>query len=567
MELELDLAPPAEKIKAGDWVVASPPGLDGQGKEPEAGRVLSCLGGDDTPNLDTIILVKRAGIPEEFSAACLAEASSFGADVPAGAAQGRLDLRGKVVFTIDGEDARDFDDAVSIEENKDGWILGVHIADVSEYVQPGSALDQDALKRGTSTYLPDHVVPMLPEALSNGLCSLNPQVDRLTVSAVMEISRNGALGPARFYRSIIHSSRRCTYNEIEEFLAGGKALSGPQGESVGKAARVMEKAARVRLAQRVKRGALDFNFPETRCELDGQGKPVRLFRAERLFAHQLIEEFMLAANESVAAALHKKGIEFLFRIHEKPDTEKLAGTLQILARLKAGLKGMNREDPSPAEIQKLLASVAGTPLERTAQTLLLRSLRLARYAPQREGHFGLALADYAHFTSPIRRYPDLHVHRRVKALLCEGKSKPAADEMGSVEALGLHCSTLERRAERVERDCIKAKQIRYLQDHLGERYTATVVSVGSFGYFAEIDAFPAEGLVRMGRLVDDLYSFDEDHWCLRGLNRGRQIRIGEKVEIEVERADWESLQVDFAPADSASPPSIPRPAHKNLKNH
>jgi ribonuclease R len=543
LELELEPGSVASAAQPEDWVVVGAPGLDLDGREPSPSRFLSRLGGDDTPHLDTLIMVKKAALKEDFDDATLAEAEAFPSEIAPEALEGRLDLRKSAVVTIDGQDAKDFDDAVSLERRASGWRLGIHIADVAHYVRPGSALDHEAYERATSVYLPDRVLPMLPEALSNGLCSLKPKVDRLTLSALLDLDERGRVVGASFANSVIRSGRRCTYEEIEAWFDGKGGLDAAEEAAMGPMLKDMRAVAQLRRALRVERGALDFDFPETKVSLDAQGLPTALTRRARLFTHQLIEEFMLAANEAVAKELGDAGMPLLYRIHEEPDEDKLNDTLAFLGKLKLGSpKGGSA---TPKDLQRLLARAQGLPEQRLVQTLVLRSLRLARYSPGHDIHFGLALEDYCHFTSPIRRYPDLVVHRMLKARLAGLKPAEAKALAGDLEKVGEHSSTMERRAEACERDCVKAKQVRYLEARLGQVYAATVTSVVHFGFFCEIDAFPAEGLVPVGSLRDDYYDFDAANYCLLGSRKKKKIAIGDKLWVKVLRCDWELLQVDF----------------------
>lgn len=544
LELDLDIVGVPDTVPKGDWVIVGAPGLDLEGREPEPAKFLSHLGGADTAHLDTLILIKKAGLKEMFDPATLAEAARLPEKPGADDFAGRLDLRGEVVFTIDGADAKDFDDAVSIERLGRGWRLGVHIADVSHYVSPGTALDKEAYERATSVYLPDRVLPMLPEALSNGLCSLKPDVERLTESAIMDFDERGVMTSWKFASSVIKSSRRFTYEEVEAWLEKREGLSDAERPRLGKTLDGMKELALKRRERRDERGALDFNFPETKVDLDEKGMPTRLWRRSRLFSHQLIEEFMLAANEAVASELKERNVPLLYRIHENPDEERLAQTMVILGRMKLGAPRGGAF--TPKDLQKILKRSEGKKEERLVNTLMLRSLRLARYDPNHDIHFGLALENYCHFTSPIRRYPDLLVHRSLRAAVFEKKSAATVKtQLGNVHEMGLHCSAMERKAESCERDCVKAKQVRYLEKHIGKTFDATVTSVTNFGFFAEIKEFPAEGLVPMGLLADDFYSFNPEWMRLEGKKTRKTYSIGDAVTIRVKRADWKTLQVDF----------------------
>jgi ribonuclease R len=547
VELDLPLRSFPSGGRQGDWLMAEAPPAEVQTEAEARVRPLELLGGEGKPNLDTLILIKKAGLREEFPPEVLHAASRIPPEVREEDSRNRLDLRSQTVFTIDGADAKDFDDAVSIEPLPDGgYRLGVHIADVGHYVQPGSVLDKEAFARGTSTYLPDRVLPMLPEALSNGVCSLKEGVDRLTQSAVMDFDGQGRMLSSRFAESVICSVKRFTYEEVQEILdrrpeAGGRGPTNQVKDSLF----LMERLARKLLEIRHGRGALDFDFPETKVELDAKGEVKNLYRRPRIFAHRLIEEFMLSANEAVASELARRRIPLLFRIHEEPDPEKLADTLGLLARFKLGAP--TASPVQPQAIQKLLERAEGRPEERLVNTLILRSLKLARYSPENAGHFGLALKEYCHFTSPIRRYPDLVVHRMLRlGVLGRGlRTEETENIHRRLVSEGEICSANERKAEACERDCVKAKQIRFLEKRLGETYEATITSVTEFGLFAEIKEFPAEGLVHIRTLTGDLFRFDARSHALVGQSSKKAYSIGDGVKIKILRTDWEALRVDF----------------------
>lgn len=503
------------------------------------GRVVSVLGNYGDPGMEIEIALRKHDLPYEFPKDAEKQAKKIAPTVSAADWAGREDIRNLPLVTIDGETARDFDDAVYCEPEKDGYRLVVAIADVSYYVQPNDALDREAILRGNSVYFPRRVIPMLPEELSNGLCSLNPQVDRLCMVCDMHVNNKGEIGKYRFYPSVMFSNARLTYTQVAEMLEQ------PDGELArGNAAIVphlqhLHELFQKLLQARAKRGAIDFETVETQMIFTDQGKIECIVPVVRNDAHKLIEECMLAANVCAAEFLSGHQHPVLYRIHQGPTPEKLEALREFMKEFGLGLTG--DDEPQAADYSKLLKSIKGRPDAGLLQTVMLRSLRQAKYEPENIGHFGLGYDAYTHFTSPIRRYPDLLVHRAIKAVLQGKQYKP---EQKWTE-LGVHCSMTERRADDATRDVEAWLKCFYMRDHLGSVYMGSVSSVTSFGMFVSLDDLYVEGLVHISELGKDYYHFDATKHQLSGERTGKNYRLGDRVAVRVVKVDMESTKIDF----------------------
>ncbi|HBO11526.1 MAG TPA: ribonuclease R [Halieaceae bacterium] len=526
------------------------------------GRVVEVLGDHLDPGLEIDIAIRAHGIPFEWPEAVVDEAGHLREEVEEADKRARIDLRDLPFVTIDGEDAKDFDDAVYCRKKRlGGWKLWVAIADVSHYVHPGSALDGEAARRGNSVYFPERVVPMLPEVLSNGLCSLKPEVDRLAMVVEMDLSRDGGLGKFQFYEAVIHSHARLTYTQVGRVLAGEKEPAVPKARVPD--LKRLHDLYRVLRQAREERGAIDFETVETRIIFDDQRKISEIVPVVRNDAHKLIEECMLAANVATARFFEKHPLPTLFRVHEGPGEEKLENLRAFLGELGLGLRG--GADPSPRDYQALMEEIRDRPDAHVIQTMLLRSLRQAVYQPENKGHFGLNYEGYAHFTSPIRRYPDLIVHRGIRSVIrskqrsrlvrrADGtkvlpreKSYPY-DERAMV-VLGEQCSMTERRADDATRDVNAWLKCEYLQDRVGEEFAGVVAAVTSFGLFVELSELYIEGLVHVTALPGDYYRFDPAHQRLVGERSGRSFQLGDKLSVQVARVDLDDKKIDLEPVE------------------
>lgn len=516
---------------------------------PAEGVLIELIGPRDEPGADLRILIRKHELPDVFPPEAEAEAAAYGEEVPPSAWEGREVLFEKRIFTIDGADAKDFDDAVSIESlNGSGWRLGVHIADVSYYVRPGTALDEEAYRRGTSVYLTGNVLPMLPFALSDNLCSLRPNVPRLTLSCEMDILPDGRVAGRRVFESVIRSAKRFTYEEVEE-ITNGASPSG-LSRAIIDDVREMAKVSRLVRAQRMSRGSLDFDFPEPYIVTDVRGRPVDIKKRERLNSHRLIEDFMILANESVAE--HMRSLPFLYRIHEKPDLQKMEKLQKTLTAVGVPIPaGLGSGKPSI--LQKLLRSVEGKPVQSLVQTMSLRSLKQAVYSEVNAGHFGLGSACYTHFTSPIRRYPDLTVHRllreRIRGELSLDRQRVWTREL---PAIARECSHRERKAVDAEREFIDVQRVRFMENRVGEEFTGVVSGVAAFGFFVQLAEAFVEGLVRVADL-DDYYVFQEDRLALVGKRTGKAFRMGTPVKVQLVGANAQKGQIDFKLLEAKKP--------------
>ncbi|MEW6182412.1 MAG: ribonuclease R [Bacillota bacterium] len=512
-------------------------------KTPSEGRVVEVLGPGDAPGMDILTLCRRYELTDEFPAKVLAEAAVVSGVMAEEELHGRRDLRQWSIVTIDGESAKDLDDAVSLAVLPGGgYQLGVHIADVGYYVREGGALDREAMERGTSVYLPGRVIPMLPPRLSNGICSLNPNEDRLTFSVLMNIDPEGRVTSHEIFPSVIRSRERMTYAAVYRILEGDSTLAERYRPLVEKFDRMRDLCLVLR-RRRLNKGAIDFNLPETFVKLDDSGRPLDILRAERTIAEQIIEEFMLLANETVARHAAILGLPFLYRVHPKPDGEKLATLEQLLGAFGYSTRGITRLEP--ASFQTVLDNVTGKPEERLINMVMLRSMKQARYSAERSGHFGLASEYYTHFTSPIRRYPDLFIHRVLReALDRELTEKRAAELQARAAAAAALSSERERVSIEAEREATDIKKVAFMQDKIGNLYEGFVSGVTAWGLYVELQN-TVEGLVHVRTLTDDFYVYDERGYTLTGRNSGRIYRLGDPVRVRVVRASTEDRTIEF----------------------
>jgi len=529
----------------GDIVSAEIIAYPLHGRPPE-GRIIRVIGKPGQPGIDSELIVEQYELPVQFSPAALREAETIPQQVSPVMRRGRRDLRDLPTVTIDGEKARDFDDAVSIYKIKSGYRLHVHIADVAQYVKEDTLLDEEAYQRGTSVYLPDRVIPMLPMQLSNGICSLNPNVDRLTLTCEMDISPTGTVLRYDIYESVINSNERMTYTAVREILVDRNSAQRTRYASLLREFELMAELMEILRAKRAKRGSIDFDLPEPEIILDLQGRMTEIIRAERNMAHQIIEEFMLAANETVATHIENREAPFIYRIHEDPDEDKMADLVEFLATL--GISLPTGKKIKPIHLQKALARAKGTPEETLINTVLLRTMKQARYSSENTGHFGLASETYTHFTSPIRRYPDLIVHRILKADM-KGmlKNEEYVERLGAkLPEAATHCSQRERKAMEAERDVITMLKLRFMEDKLGEVYEGIITGVAQFGFFVQLRELFVEGLVHVSALTGDYYHYIEKLHCLRGERKKCAYRIGDTVRVCVDRVDTIRKRIDFS---------------------
>lgn len=527
----------------GDKVLAEIKDHGNKRRSPE-GKIIEILGKPGECGVDVLCVAKSYELPMEFPEKVAKQAERIKETLNEGDFYGREDLRDVVMVTIDGEDAKDLDDAVSLTKDEEFYHLGVHIADVSNYVQYNSALDKEALKRGTSVYLADRVIPMLPKKLSNGICSLNAGEDRLALSCLMDIDKKGRVVSHRIVESVIHVKERMSYTDVKKILLQEDEELAKRYEELLPMFFQMKELSELLRNRRKKRGAIDFDFPESKLVLDERGKVIDIYPYEQNIATQLIEDFMLAANETVAEEYCMLGLPFVYRTHENPDMEKMETVLEMVHQ--AGIKvKKGKETITPKEIQKILKELEGMECEPFFARLILRSMKQAKYTVEDTGHFGLAAKYYCHFTSPIRRYPDLQIHRIIKETL-RGKMTEAKIQhyRGILEEVARQSSAMERRAEEVERETIKMKKAEYMKQHIGEAFEGTVSGVTEWGFYVELDN-TVEGLVHVNSLTDDYYSFDKDRYCLVGDMTGRTYTMGQRVKVWVENADENTKTVDF----------------------
>ncbi|MDB1949245.1 ribonuclease R [Clostridium tertium] len=546
--------------KDGDVVICEIVKWADKRRSPE-GIVKEVLGRKGDKGLDILTIIKKYGLPEEFPEKVLSYAENIEEEIDSKEYARRKDLRNLRMVTIDGEDAKDLDDAVSIERLDNGkFRLGVHIADVSHYVREKNPLDKEALKRATSVYLIDRVIPMLPKKLSNGICSLNPKVDRLALSCFMVIDKNGKVIQHEIEESVIKTSERMTYTDVTKILENNDEELIKRYDYLVDDFKAMEELCNILREKRIKRGAIDFNFEESKIILNDLGKPIDIKPYDRAIANRIIEEFMLVCNETIAEHMFWTNLPFVYRIHEEPDEEKLEKFKEFVYNL--GYIVRWGQEAHPRALQDILEKVKGKKEETVVSTLLLRSMMQAKYSPECVGHFGLAAKYYCHFTSPIRRYPDLQIHRIIKEQL-NGKidEKRAGRLTNIVEIASKQSSEMERLAQEAEREVDDLKKAEYMQERIGEEFTAIISSVTSFGLFAELPN-TIEGLIHITALDDDYYIYDEAHLCLIGERTKKVYRLGDEIKVKCTRVDIDNREVYFDLIEEEQPKEEIVPSEK-----
>lgn len=545
-----DIFIPEERSKgavSGHKVVVEITNYGANGKNPE-GKVVEILGHINDPGVDILSIVRAYDLPVEFSEKIMHQVENVSKEVSSADMEGRKDLRDVQMVTIDGEDAKDLDDAVSLTMDGENYVLGVHIADVSNYVQEHSALDVEALKRGTSVYLVDRVIPMLPHALSNGICSLNQGENRLALSCIMTINPKGEVIDHEIAETVIRVDRRMSYTNVKKILADRDAALMEEYKEFVPMFQRMETLAGILRRKRMRRGSIDFDFPETKVILNDKGIPVDIRPYDRNVATKIIEDFMLIANETVAQDYFWQDVPFLYRTHEKPDSEKIHKLSTFINNFGYSIH-IGNDEVHPKELQKLLEKIEGTDQEALISRLTLRSMKQARYTPICSGHFGLAANYYCHFTSPIRRYPDLQIHRIIKENL-RGRfnEKRRAHYETILPEVAKQSSEMERRADEAERETVKQKKVEYMEQHLGEEFEGVISGVTEWGFFVELPN-TVEGLVRVTALNDDFYEYYEDSYELVGQATNKRYKLGQKIRVRVEHADRLMRTIDFSPAE------------------
>lgn len=520
----------------------------GKGHRNPEGRIVEILGHINDPGVDILSIAKAYDFPIEFSEKVLNQAERVAKPVSEADRAGRFDLREWQTVTIDGEDAKDLDDAITLTKDGDTYQLGVHIADVTNYVQEHSALDEEAKKRGTSVYLVDRVIPMLPHTLSNGICSLNQGEDRLALSCIMKIDKKGNVTDHRIAETVIRVDRRMSYNSVRKILEDKDEKECAEYETFVPMFECMEELAGILRKKRMKRGSIDFDFPETKIILNDKGEPVEIKPYDRNVATKIIEDFMLLANETVAEDYYWQELPFVYRTHENPDEEKIKKLTMFLNNFGYSIH-IAQDEVHPKELQKLLQKIEGTPEEALLSRLTLRSMKQAKYTVDCTGHFGLAANYYCHFTSPIRRYPDLQIHRIIKENLRGRMNETKRAHYDKIlPEVAKHCSQRERLADEAERETNKLKKAEFMSRHIGEEYEGVISGITQYGMYVELEN-TIEGMVRLTDMTDDYYAYYEDSYELVGEATNRRYKLGQKVRIAVKDTDIYSRTIDFTLAE------------------
>ena len=542
-----DIFVPAEQSKGavtGHKVVVELTSYGGEGKKPE-GRIVEILGHANDPGVDILSIVKAYDLPIEFPEKVLNQAERVAKPVTGADMAGRKDVRDWQTVTIDGEDAKDLDDAITLTKEGDNYILGVHIADVTNYVQENSALDREALKRGTSVYLADRVIPMLPHVLSNGMCSLNAGEDRLALSCIMTVDSKGNVIDHQIAETVINVDERMSYTSVKKILEEHDEEECRRYQTLIPMFELMKELSEILRNRRHKRGAIDFDFPESKMVLDEDGTPLEIKAYDRNVATKIIEDFMLLANETVAEEYFWQEIPFVYRVHEAPDEEKMKKLITFIQNFGYTMHVPKGQEIRPKEVQKLLDKIEGSQEEAMISRLTLRSMKQAKYSPDNDGHFGLATKYYTHFTSPIRRYPDLQIHRIIKDNLRGRMTESRRDHYAKIlTEVTMQASSLERRADEAERETVKLKKVQYMKKFYGEEFEGVISGITKWGLYVELPN-TVEGLVHVANMMDDHYDYDETHFQMVGTHTGKRYELGQKVKVRVTGCDTIARTIDF----------------------
>ena len=542
-----DIFVPAEQSKGavtGHKVVVELTSYGGERKKPE-GRIVEILGHANDPGVDILSIVKSYDLPIEFPEKVLNQAERVAKPVTGADMAGRKDVRDWQTVTIDGEDAKDLDDAITLTKEGDNYILGVHIADVTNYVQENSALDREALKRGTSVYLADRVIPMLPHVLSNGMCSLNAGEDRLALSCIMTVDAKGNVIDHQIAETVVNVDERMSYTSVKKILEEHDEEECRRYQTLIPMFELMKELSEILRNRRHKRGAIDFDFPESKMVLDEDGTPLEIKAYDRNVATKIIEDFMLLANETVAEEYLWQEIPFVYRVHEAPDEEKMKKLITFIQNFGYTMHVPKGQEIRPKEVQKLLDKIEGSQEEAMISRLTLRSMKQAKYSPDNDGHFGLATQYYTHFTSPIRRYPDLQIHRIIKDNLRGRMTESRRDHYAKIlTEVTMQASSLERRADEAERETVKLKKVQYMKKFYGEEFEGVISGITKWGLYVELPN-TVEGLVHVANMMDDHYDYDETHFQMVGTHTGKRYELGQKVKVRVTGCDTIARTIDF----------------------